>query len=150
MQGRHLTCHVRRSKGHSLVEEYSVDQIATLRVANASGIPYREVSGLSSSRNGNRSPYLNRKRSFFNRICMGVSFSNSQIIWGGQCIHRAGLLLSLGGKWRWLLIALLHFHITPISPETGCSVSQKQSFERQNISRPGFGSFPNSRYTKAF
>lgn len=59
---------------------------------------------------------------------MGVSFSNSQILWGGQCIHRTVLLLSLGGKWRWILAVLLCFRITPISPETGCSVSQKQYF----------------------
>lgn len=48
---------------------------------------------------------------------MGVSFSNSQILWSGQCIHRAGLPLSLGGKWRWILAVLLHFCIAPISSE---------------------------------
>lgn len=105
-----------------------MDQIATLHTASACGIPYREMPGLSSSRNESRSPYLSRKRGFFNRICMGVPFSNSQIILGGQCIHRAGLPLSLGGKWRWLLTVLLRFPLAPISPETGCSVSYKQSF----------------------
>lgn len=88
-----------------------MDPIATLCAANARGIPYREMPGLSSSRNESRSPYLSRKRGFFNRICTGVSFSNSQIIWGGQSMQRAGLLRALGGKWRWLLTVLLHFHL---------------------------------------
>lgn len=128
MQGRHPTCQNREEiRGILTGEEYSVDPFATLR-PNVSGILYREMPGLNSSRNESRSPHLSRKRGFFSRICLGVSFSNSQIIWGGQCIHRAGLLLSLKGKWRWLLTVLLHFHIAPISPETGCSVSQKQSF----------------------
>lgn len=84
----------RRSKGHSLVEEYSVDAIATLCTASASGIPYREMPGLSSSRNKSRGPYLSRKRGFFNRICMGVPFSYPL----GWAVHPQGWAATVTGR----------------------------------------------------
>lgn len=80
---------------------------------------------------------------------MGVSFSNCHAGRGGQHIRRAELQRSRGGKQEMLLTVLLHFPLTPISHEAGCSASHKQSFfQRQNVPRPGFGSFPHSRCAK--
>lgn len=79
---------------------------------------------------------------------MGVSFSNCHTGQGGQHICRAELQQSPGGKWEMLLMVWLHFPLTPISHEEGCSVSHEQSFQLQNVPWPGFSSFHHSRCTK--
>lgn len=79
---------------------------------------------------------------------MGVSFTNCHTGWGGQRIHRAELQQSPGGKQEMPLTILLHFPLILVSHEGGCSASHEQSFQCQNVSWPGFSSFPQSGCTK--